>query len=161
VKKFIIQFVLLTAVIFLALLIYTGKIQSIPFLPGPVRLTEAVINDTNFKVEVADTQAKRSRGLGGRESLASDSGMLFIFQKVDKYPFWMKGLKFPLDFIWIKDDKVVDILQNIPQPQPGQKDEELSIYTSTVPIDKVLEVNAGTVERLDIKVGDIVKITSQ
>lgn len=157
-KKFTIQFILLIIVIFSALLFYTGKIPNIPFVPQSTTYKQLVINDAKLKVEVADTQEKRRKGLGGRESLASDSGMLFVFEKEDQYPFWMKGLKFPLDFVWIKGDKVVDILQNIPSPTPGQKDESLPIYQSKVAVDKVLEVNGGVVERLKIKVDDSVKI---
>lgn len=157
-KKFLVQFVALLIVIFVAALFFQGKITTIPFLPQSTSIRQLVINDAKIKVQIADTQAKRSQGLGGRERLASDEGMLFIFEKEDKYPFWMKGLKFPLDFVWIKGDKVVDILTNIPPPQAGQKDETLPIYQSKEPIDKALEVNAGTVDRLKIKVGDTTKL---
>ena len=96
--------------------------------------------------------------MSGREKLASDEGMLFIFEEVDKYPFWMKGLNFPLDFIWINGDKVVDILPNISPPSPGQSDESLTIYQPRVEIEKVLEINGGTAEKLGIKIGDSVKL---
>lgn len=165
-KKFLIQFALLIVVIFLGLSIFTGSIPSISFIPSQTRVGEVLINDNKqsllpgnkIKVEIADTQAKRSEGLGGRESLASDSGMLFIFPKEDKYPFWMKGLNFPLDFVWIKGDRVVDILKNVPPPAKETKDESLSVYLPKEAVDKVLEVNSGTVERLNIKVGDSVQI---
>lgn len=116
------------------------------------------INGNILKVEVANTASKRSKGLGGRESLASDQGMLFIFEREGNYTFWMKGLKFPLDFIWIKGNQVLDIMPNIPPPQPGQTDQDLLIYQSKMTVDKVLEVNGGTADRLYIKIGDIVKI---
>lgn len=157
-KKFAIQFVLLIIAIFLSILFYTGRIHSIPFLLEPAPGAEVLINDIRIKVEIADTAARRKKGLGGRERLATDGGMLFVFEREDKYPFWMKGLKFPLDFIWIKGDKVSDILQNAPNPTEGQKDEDLPIYQPTLPVDKVLEVNAGVVEKLKIKVGDTVSI---
>ncbi len=88
--------------------------------------------------------------------MASDEGMLFVFPKLDKYPFWMKGLTYPLDFIWIRGDKIVDLLPNIQPPAPGQTDTSLPIYQSKEDIDKVLEVAAGTVQRLNIKVGDTI-----
>lgn len=160
-KKFLVQFVLLLIVIFASALLYTGKIISVPFLPQLTTIRQVIINDAKIKVEIADTQAKRSQGLGGRESLSDDEGMLFIFEKMDKYPFWMKELKFHLDFVWIRGEKVVDILTNISPPQAGQKDETLPIYQPKEPVDKVLEVNAGTVARLKIKVGDTVKIASE
>lgn len=158
-KKFIIQFVLLIAAIGIAIFIYKQNliITNLPFLPERPVSGQLQINGANFKVEVADTQKKRSKGLGGRESLASDEGMLFVFPKPDKHPFWMKGLTFPLDFIWIKGDTVVDLLQNIPPPAPGQTDESLPIYSSKEDVDKVLEVNGGTTQRLNIKVGDRVE----
>lgn len=157
-KKFLVQFVALIIVITGALLFYTGSLPSLPFIEQ-AKYSELTINETKLKVEIADTQEKRSKGLGGRESLATDSGMLFIFQKADKHSFWMKGLKFPLDFIWIKGSQVVDITINIKPPDPNQKDQDLSIYVSKTEADKVLEVNAGIIERLNIKVGDTIKLT--
>lgn len=157
-KKFLIQLSLLLIVIFLALAIFTGKIPSIPFLPQLAKFGVIIINEAKLKVEIADTQPKRSKGLGGRTSLAEGEGMLFIFPKEDKYPFWMKGVSFPLDFIWIKGDKVVDLLENVPAAA-GQKDADLPIYVPKEPIDKMLEAPAGTVARLSAKIGDSVKIS--
>ena len=157
-KKFIIQFVLLLVVIFAALLFYTGKISNIPFIPQQTEQTKVYINGVRVNVEIADTQSLRSKGLGGRENLASSSGMLFIFERQDMYPFWMKGLKFPLDFIWIRGERIVDITENVSQPFEGQKDEDLPIYTSKEPIDKILEVNAGFVAQHGIKIGDSIEI---
>lgn len=159
-KKFIIQFVLLIAVIGIATFLFKQKpdITNLPFLPERPAVKELQINDVKLKVELADSQAKRSKGLGGRESLASGEGMLFIFPKLDKYPFWMKGLSFPLDFVWIRGEKIVDLLQNIQPPTPRQTDESLTIYQSKEDVDKVLEVTGGTAQRLNIKVGDTIKL---
>lgn len=157
-KKFLIQFVLLIIVIFAGLSVFTNKITNIPFLPQPAKSGEIMINQARFKVEIADTKGKRSRGLSGKASLAEDEGMLFIFQSEDRYPFWMKGVNFPLDFIWIKGDQVVDLSENIPPADPGQRDETLPIYAPKEAVDKVLEVKAGTISRLQIKVGDGVKL---
>lgn len=162
-KKFIIQAILLLLVtgigLFLANPKGTPNNLELPFLPQSPHFANLKINDKTIKVELADTPSKRSKGLGGRESLAENEGILFIFPKADKYPFWMKGLKFPLDFIWIKDDKVVDILPDIPPPTAGAPDSSLPIYSSKTEVDKVLEVNAGTAQQLNIKEGDTVKLT--
>lgn len=159
-KKFTVQAILLLLVISLALFLYTSKsgLNSLPFLPQTSAIKQLQINDIKLKVEIADTKEKRSKGLGGRQSLATDEGMLFVFPKEDKYPFWMKGLSFALDFVWIRGDKVVDILSNIPPPTPGQKDESLPIYSSNERVDKVLEIISGTVQKLNIKIGDTVSI---
>ena len=162
-KKFIIQAVLLLVVIGIALFFFSPTNQSpkldLPFFPQKQTLSKLEIGGVTLNVEIANTASKRNKGLSDRVSLGQDEGMLFIFQKLDKYAFWMKGLKFPLDFVWIKDNTVVDILQNILPPAPGQKDESLPIYSSKVEFDKVLEVNAGVIQKLNIKVGDIVKLS--
>lgn len=159
-KKFVIQAILLITVIMVSFFLYktNAQIPNLPFFPqGPV-LKQLQINNAKLKVEIADTQAKRSKGLGGRESLATDSGMLFIFPKPGKYPFWMKGLSFPLDFVWIKGDKVVDLLEDIQPVSPEAPDASLPIYQSKEEVDKVLEVPSGTSKRLDIKIGDTVRL---
>lgn len=162
-KKFLVQFVFLIIVIGVALFFFspTGgqKTFEIPFLPQRTTLSSLEINGHKFQVEVADTQSKRNKGLSGRQSLPQDQGMLFIFDHADKYPFWMKGLNFPLDFIWISGDKVVDILPNISPPSPGQPDESLTIYQPRVEVDKVLEINGGMSEKSGIKFGDTVVLT--
>ena len=162
-KKFTIQVVFLIIVIGASLFFFspTGKTPNfdLPFLPQKSTFSKLEINGIILKVEIADTASKRNKGLGGRDLLGQDQGMLFIFPKLDKYAFWMKGLKFPLDFVWIKDNIIVDLLENIPPPSAGAKDESLPIYSSRVEFDKVLEVNAGTIQRLRIKAGDMLKLS--
>lgn len=155
-KKFIFQVIILCLVIGVGIIFLNpnSQISGLPFVPQALNSRELIINDKKIKVEIADTQEKRSKGLGGRESLASDSGMLFIFGRLDKYPFWMKGLKFPLDFVYIQDDKVVDLRPGILPPGAGAKDEDLPIYVPREAVNKVLEVAAGTIGQLSIKVGD-------
>lgn len=162
-KKFLVQSILLIIIIFGALIFAnpTGISPNfqLPFLPQAPKISDLEINGKTIKVEIADTREKRKKGLGGRQSLGENEGMLFIFERLDKHPFWMKGLSFALDFIWIKDEKVVDILEDIPPPKSGQKDAELPIYSSREPVNKVLELNAGTVQKLNIKLGDTIKLT--
>ncbi len=159
-KKFVLQVVLLILAIAIGLFIFKQgpDLENVPFVPPQPVYKEIEISSNKISVEIADTQEKRNRGLGGRESLAPNEGMLFIFANADKYSFWMKGLKFPLDFVWIREDKVVDLMENIPAPAPGQKDETLPIYQPKEAIDKVLELPAGSIQRLNIKVGDTIQI---
>lgn len=157
-KKFIIQGVFLIIVIMVSLAIYAGKLPGIPFLPETPKVTTVTINDIQVKVEVADTASKRSKGLGGRDSLAADSGMLFIFDKQDKYSFWMKGVKFPLDMVWIRSNRVVDISKNAAPLPPDIQDKDIPIYMPTEPVDSVLEINAGFADTNNIKVGDLVAV---
>ncbi|QQS38371.1 DUF192 domain-containing protein [Candidatus Woesebacteria bacterium] len=120
-------------------------------------LTEIEINGVAITVEVAKTEEAIQRGLSGREVLATNHGMLFIFDKGNRYPiFWMKDMKFPLDIIWINDSTIVDISKNISNPNPGDTT-NLPLYKPGHPADTILEVNAGFSDIHNIRVGDLVK----
>ncbi len=158
-KKFVFQAVGLLVITGVAFyLLTTGSLNNMFSGTLSSQGKQIVINNNRIKIELADTQAKRKTGLGGREALASDEGMLFIFEDSGKHPFWMKGMKIALDLIWISGDKVVDVMGNIAPPTAGQSDVALPIYQTKEPADRVLEVNAGTAQNLNIKVGDTVKI---
>ncbi|MDP3733091.1 MAG: DUF192 domain-containing protein [Candidatus Daviesbacteria bacterium] len=158
-RKFIIQALFLLLIAAAALFLFSSPTEvNLPFLPERTIIKQIEINDARIKAEVVNSQAKRKQGLSGRAALASDEGMLFVFEESGKHPFWMKGLNFALDFIWINGDKIVDITENIQPPVQGQKDESLPIYESKEDANKILEVSAQTAQRLNIKVGDTVKI---
>lgn len=114
------------------------------------------INSATFRVELAKTQKEQEQGLSGRGSLATDGGMLFLFDKPSYYSFWMHGMKFPLDIIFILDDKVVSVYEDLQPASPN--DDNPPQYGSGVASDSVLEVNAGVARKNNIKVGDAVII---
>lgn len=122
------------------------------FLPK-LKTGEKIIQlgKTRITVEVADTEWKRAQGLSGRPSLPQNSGMLFVFPTKNRYSFWMKEMKFPLDFVWIEGNRVVEITEDVPSPKP---DESPASLTPKLSVDKVLEVNAGVVDSSEIRVGD-------
>ena len=106
--------------------------------------------------EIAASPAKQSRGLSGRTELPSLYGMLFTFSSPQKQTFWMKGMKLSLDFIWISGKKVIETRSDVPPPQNLL---EVTLIAPAQPADLVLEVAAGTVEKLQIKAGDLVEIS--
>lgn len=120
----------------------------------PLSETKIQVGSNIINVELADTPAERARGLSGRDSLATDSGMLFVFPESKKYQFWMKGMKIPIDIIFINGGKVVDFLKNVPPPQPNQKDADLPLLQPTTAVDMVLEVSSGYIDQKGIVVGD-------
>lgn len=113
---------------------------------------KAKIGNQIFILEVADTEAKRSRGLSGRKSLGRNEGMLFIFNKKERYTFWMKDMEIPLDFIWLDDNTVADITKNVLPPNYDL--DNLKLYNPMIPVNKVIEINADTIERLQLSVGE-------
>lgn len=122
---------------------------------GSNQLKGIQIGNTNILVQLANTDETRAKGLGGVTDLAVNQGMLFVFSSKDIVPsFWMKGMKIPLDIIWINDNKVTQIDANVPTPIPNTADSRLPVYRPMQPIDYVLEVNAGFSARNNIKVGD-------
>lgn len=113
--------------------------------------------DVRFEVEVANSPALRDKGLSGRSFMEERRGMLFIPDGPEIGPFWMRGMRFPLDLIWIgKNCRVVDITAFVPVPRPGTPDHELRRYHSYPPAAYTLEVNAGEAHRFNIRVGDSV-----
>lgn len=107
-----------------------------------------------LNIELADDKEKRTKGLGYRDSLATDSGMLFLHEQESRFSYWMKGMRFPIDFIWIKDDTVVDTTTNAYPPVEGQSDDTLVRYSPSVAVNKVLETNLGYVAQNNIQTGD-------
>lgn len=103
-----------------------------------------------FEVEIADDPLEHSRGLSGRGRLKENQGMLFIFFSPAARQFWMAGMKFPLDIIWIHGDEVIGFSENL----PAVSSSDYPLYASPEPVDKVLEINAGLVKKLGIRIGD-------
>ena len=59
-------------------------------------------------VEVVDTPETRQQGLSNRASLGDDEGMLFVFDDVSSnHCFWMKDMQFPIDMVWLDEEKRV------------------------------------------------------
>lgn len=108
-----------------------------------------------IKVEIASTASARERGLSGRENLIPGRGMLFVFPKRGSHAFWMKGMEFPIDIIWIDGNKIADIAARAFSPLDG---EEPRIYRPRGEANFVLEARAGSAEMLGWKIGDEVII---
>lgn len=111
------------------------------------------ISDHNINAEVADTAEKRNAGLSGRKNLSEDAGMLFVFEIPAKYSFWMKDMLYPLDIIWIDENKkIIAISENItPDTYPA------SFFPSD-PVKYALEVNGGWTKNNQIRIGDFIEL---
>ena len=118
---------------------------------------QAKIGETQIDLEISDSQEERAKGLSGRSSIDEGKGMLFVFDKKDTRPgFWMKGMKMPIDIVWINDSKIVQIDSKVQPPKDGQK--EYQTYFPNSDIDFVLEVASGYTQKADIKVNDLVEL---
>lgn len=117
-------------------------------------VSKVKIRSTVITVEVAATEAQKQKGLGDRSSMAPNHGMLFSYDHKEQYNFWMRGMRFPLDILWIDGNKIVDITENVPNPKPG---ESPVVVKPDVAVNRIVEINAGMVEQFGIKVGDTVE----
>jgi uncharacterized membrane protein (UPF0127 family) len=103
-----------------------------------------------FDIELALTPPQMEQGLMFRRSLAADAGMLFDYGDPQPVAMWMKNTLIPLDMVFIgKDGTVVDFRERaVPM--------SLDTIEPKVPARAVLEVNAGTAQRLGLQVGNTV-----
>lgn len=127
-----------------------------PPSPTPSDATPTVtIGGASFTVDLADTPEKRFQGLSGREILEEGTGMLFVFQEERQHTFWMKDMRFPLDMIWITAEcTIADIIADVPNPPPDQKNGALPTYSPSAPGTFVLELNAGVAAASGLQTGD-------
>lgn len=114
-----------------------------------------VVIDGRIKigVEVARSPQAQAKGLGARLSLKKGRGMIFPYDAPAHRAFWMKGMLISLDILWIVGGKIVAIETNIPSPSPKTAP---AIYSHLA--DLVLEVQAGYVEEMGIRVGQSVGV---
>jgi hypothetical protein len=117
------------------------------------------IKDTSYTLEIARTTRSQAIGLSNRKSLCSNCGMIFVFDQESSHPFWMKNTLIPLDMIWLDHQgKVVTILQAT--PEPGVSDLKLKQYINNAPAIYVIELNSGDSDKIDLKVGDFIDLSS-
>jgi uncharacterized membrane protein (UPF0127 family) len=102
-------------------------------------------------VELARTDAERSRGLMHRTSLPEDGGMLFLFDETAEHSFWMQNTFIPLDMIFVDDEgRIVGIVE---RAEP----ETTRMRSVGAPSRYVLEVNGGWARARGVKRGDRVR----
>lgn len=103
--------------------------------------------DCVLNLEVVESSPALEMGLSGRESLDENSGMLFVLNENTVQCFWMKDMKFSLDFVWLSSDKeIVAITKNVsPNTYPETYCQEKVGF--------VLEINANQSEKLQFSVG--------
>lgn len=115
-----------------------------------------IIEGKTFRAEFADTDKAKTIGLSKYNSIDEDFAMVFEFDKEVSPTFWMKGMKFPIDIIFVYNSRIVHIYKNI-QP-PSSEDGKLELYRVTEPTDTVVEIKAGLSDIYNFEKGGEVKI---
>lgn len=143
----------ITIVVFLIGYWYFEKQKTETKIFADYQAIEIKKNKTKLKLFLADTPKKSVAGLSIVTSLPKHHGMLFTFPEKSYHSFWMKNMKISIDIIFLNDGKVTDILENItPETYP-------QTFTSSVPANQVIEINAGESKLLGLKVGDFIDLS--
>lgn len=88
-----------------------------------------------FEYEIVASPEARQQGLSGRSDIAHGYGMLFVFDTMDRYGFWMKDMLVPIDIIWLRNDgTIISIEENVSPdtyPTPFYPPEAVSFVLET------------------------------
>jgi uncharacterized membrane protein (UPF0127 family) len=131
---------------------------------GPVMETVR-IGDETFHLEVAADPAATARGLMERESIPPDGGMLFVFPEVRTRWFWMKNCVVDIDLIFLDGRGTVTATHRMTIEPPRRESEgefdyetRLQRYPSRYPAQFAIELEAGSIDRLGVKVEDQIEL---
>ena len=107
------------------------------------------VGGSTLFAEVASTDARRARGLSGRDSLAADAGMLFVFPNLRRPCFWMRRTLIPLELAYLDaDGKILQTLFLTPHDETPRCASHPSLYG--------LELNPGWLEKSGAGIGDVI-----
>jgi uncharacterized membrane protein (UPF0127 family) len=107
-----------------------------------------------LQAEVMVKDEDRAMGLMFRPSLPLDRGMIFVFEAADFHGIWMKNCRFPIDILWLDEDKkVVHVAESVP---PCTAD-PCPVYNPMRRASYVIELNAGQARREKAVVGATVR----
>jgi hypothetical protein len=142
------------AALMLALLLASGAVgcAQAETPEGP----SITIRDQRVALEVVRTSAEQSKGLGYRDSLDWGRGMLFVYDAPRFVSFWMKGMRFDIDIVWIRDGRIVGIESFVPYPRDNPS-QPASVRPKEL-VDNVLEVPAGFAQAHGWRPGDAVRL---
>lgn len=148
-SKKIIFVVIIVLIILVILLNYvSSEFFSLKYW-NPIRRVH--VKNVVVKAEEVSRKEKIEIGLAGRSGLGNGRGMIFLMPQDDFQRFWMKGMRFAIDIIWIENGRVIGCEGRI-------SPDDQRIFTSPEKASLVLEVNAGFCEQNNIQVNDSVII---
>ena len=137
-----------------ALAFHTPAVAQASEMPRGTVTVKTSSGTHTFTVERAETPEHQSRGLMHRRHMNADHGMLFTWPNERNVSMWMANTILPLDMVFIKKNGQVHRVHKNTVPFSQ------TIIEAGAPVLRVLELNAGTAEKINLKPGDTVKLTS-
>lgn len=132
---------------------------------GKARVT---LDGRVFTLDIAADEATRTKGLGGRESIADDGGMLFVFPRAQLRRFIMRDCLVDIDIVFLDAAGRVIATHHMPVEEPRKDDETLRQYELRLPqysskfnSKYVIEVKGGTLEQLSLDEGDQIDLDTE
>ncbi len=109
---------------------------------------QAKLNDVQLRLETAENSAEWYQGLSNRTKLCQNCGMIFIFPETAKRTFVMRSMNFSLDIVWVNNYEVIGFEKSLtPENEPYTQ------YKSSSPVNMVIELPAGFIEKNKIELG--------
>jgi hypothetical protein len=116
----------------------------------PLTLPSGKVLQSEVMVEDGD----RAMGLMFRPSLPLDRGMIFVFETTDFHGIWMKNCRFPIDILWLDEEKrIVHAAESV----PPCKADPCPVYSPMRRAAYVVELNAGQARREKAVLGATVR----
>ncbi|HEX3466781.1 MAG TPA: DUF192 domain-containing protein [Candidatus Elarobacter sp.] len=112
-----------------------------------------------LRLAVADTEARRERGLMFVASVPRDEGMIFVFPSPsnDRQEFWMKNTIAPLDMVFVDaDGTVTSVAANVPATKRGTPDDKVARRQGIGRF--VIELAAGRARSAGVRAGTALTI---
>lgn len=122
--------------------------------PSLPKITLREVPGGVLKIEVADEPHELTSGYSRRLPISQGQGMLFLFPEVAPRSFWMKDMRFALDIVFLRDNRVVDVFERVPPPARGQ--DPVTVRVPEPGADAVLELRAGEAKRRGIGPGTVI-----
>lgn len=129
------------------------------------------IGDAIFTLEIASDPDTQARGLGGRDSLAPRTGMIFVFPEDRDEAFIMRDCSIPLDLLFLnREGRILVIHAMLPEAprssaerrddpdQDAKYNARLRLYPSGSPCRFAIELASGQARAHALRVGDLLRI---
>lgn len=146
-----------TACIAACALLITGVLET----TAATEFYELQIGSERFLLELAADEETRSLGLGGRESIDANGGMIFVFSRPAVRSFFMRDCVIPIDIAFLDGAGRITATYTMTPEAPQAESEtdfayeqRLKRYSSRYRAKYAVELRAGTIERLGLRPAD-------
>lgn len=139
-------------------------------------LATVKIAGKTFHLEVAAFGEKRYLGLGKRNHIDDDGGMIFVFRQPDVQNFVMRDCTIPIDILYLDGSGRVLTMHNMLPEAPRNADHtedadaqgenklydyRLKQYNSRYPSQIIIELQGGMIQKIGVKENDKVILDAE